>query len=157
VNKIAIPDNVRNTSIDRLNARLADAIDLQLSLKQAHWNIKGPSFIALHELFDQIAGRVMGHADDIAERVKALGGMADGTVQTVSAASSLPAYPAKAEKQSDHISALSDRFAKVGASMRHDLDEIAATGDQVTVDLLTSVVRSLDKDLWFIEAHSTER
>src|SRR5215470_6230038 len=64
-----------------LNRRLADAIDLQLQLKQAHWNVKGPHFIGLHELFDKIAEDVETYMDEIAERVVQLGGIAQGTVR----------------------------------------------------------------------------
>ena len=46
-----------------MNQRLASAVDLQMQMKQAHWNVKGPSFIGLHELFDKVA-----EADLIAER-----------------------------------------------------------------------------------------
>src|SRR5512137_575252 len=76
-----------------LNARLADAIDLQLQAKQAHWNVKGPSFIALHELFDRLAGELGGHVDEMAERITALGGVAEGTLQAVAGRSKLAAYP----------------------------------------------------------------
>src|ERR1700755_3349894 len=92
--RIDLPDNTRKAMIALLNARLADAIDLRLAVKQAHWNVRGPTFIALHLLFDEVQARVDGFVDDIAERCAALGGIAGGTVRTVSAASSLAAYPA---------------------------------------------------------------
>jgi starvation-inducible DNA-binding protein len=74
-------DNAIKSMITLLNARVADAIDLKLAVNQARWNIRGPGFIALHELFDQIATRVDDHADVMAERLIQLGGHAAGTTQ----------------------------------------------------------------------------
>src|SRR5271163_3503340 len=64
-----------------MNQRLADAVDLQMQMKQAHWNVKGPHFIGLHELFDQIDETVESYVDLIAERIVQLGGTAEGTVR----------------------------------------------------------------------------
>jgi len=49
-----LPSKARMEAVDLLNRHLADAIDLAYQAKQAHWNVKGPSFIALHELFDEV-------------------------------------------------------------------------------------------------------
>ena len=78
-----LKDNTRNAMIDLLNARLADGIDLRLAVKQAHWNVRGPAFIAVHELFDAVALRLADHIDTMAERVVQLGGTAGGTIQIV--------------------------------------------------------------------------
>ena len=78
----------RRTELNTLmNQRLADAVDLQMQMKQAHWNVKGPSFIGLHELFDKVDEAVESYVDMIAERIVQLGGVAEGTVR-VSAARS---------------------------------------------------------------------
>ena len=74
-----LSETIRGKAIELLNARLADAIDLQTQTKQAHWNVKGPHFIALHELFDKINEEVEDYVDDIAERAVQLGGVAEGT------------------------------------------------------------------------------
>src|SRR6266446_3608269 len=81
-----IPKAERTELIALINQRLADIVDLQMQLKQAHWNVKGPHFIGLHELFDKIAEEVESYVDLIAERTVQLGGVAQGTVR-VSAAS----------------------------------------------------------------------
>ena len=58
-----LPANVRVEVSELLNARLADAIDLGAQSKYAHWNVKGPNFIALHELFDKVAESVEDQVD----------------------------------------------------------------------------------------------
>src|SRR5687767_15754400 len=88
-----LPEKTRRNSVELLNQHLADALDLGLQAKQAHWNVKGPNFIALHELFDKVAEELKGFSDDIAERAVQLGGVALGTVQVVSKNTRLSAYP----------------------------------------------------------------
>lgn len=148
-----LADNTRKAMSALLNARLADALDLKLAVKQAHWNVKGPTFIALHELFDQIATRVDGFSDDIAERSVALGGMAYGTSQAISAASTLEPYPTDIMAEKEHLKALADRLAAFGKLVRAAIDAADEAGDTDTSDLFTGVSRQVDKDLWFIEAH----
>jgi starvation-inducible DNA-binding protein len=148
-----LPDNTRKAMIALLNARLADAIDLRLGLKQAHWNVKGPNFIGLHELFDAIQGRVAGFVDDIAERAVALGGVVDGTSQAVVKATKLAPYPADVTAQQDHVVAVSDRLAAFGKLARAGIDAADEAGDKDTADLFTGISRQIDKDLWMVEAH----
>lgn len=148
-----LPDNTQKAMIALLNARLADAIDLRLALKQAHWNIKGPSFIALHDLFDQIQARAAVFADDIAERAVALGGVAGGATQTVARATSLAPYPRELVGEKDHVTAVADRLAAFGATTRAAIDAADEAGDKATADLFTGVSRQVDKDLWLVEAH----
>jgi len=136
-----------------LNARLADAIDLQLQAKQAHWNVKGPNFIALHELFDQVAGDLAGHVDEMAERITALGGIAEGTVQAVAGRSKLDPYPLEVVDGRAHLDALAAALARLGKAVRKAIDEAAKAGDADTSDLFTGISRAADKNLWLVEAH----
>ena len=148
-----LPDNTRKAMIALLNARLADAIDLRLAIKQAHWNVKGPNFIALHELFDQIQARVDTFVDDIAERGVALAGLMAGTSQAVAKSSQLEPYPTDITDERAHLKALADRLAAFGKLARAAIDAADEAGDKDTADLFTGVSRQIDKDLWFIEAH----
>lgn len=148
-----LPDNTRKAMIALLNARLADTIDLRLAVKQAHWNVKGPNFIALHELFDQIQARVDAFADDIAERAVALAGVVAGTSQAVSKGTNLAAYPIDVVDEKAHLTALADRLAAYGKLARAAIDAADEAGDKDTADLFTGVSRQIDKDLWLIEAH----
>lgn len=145
--------DVRTQVIRLLNARLADAIDLGLQTKFAHWNVKGPQFIALHELFDRIAAAIQEHADTLAERVTALGGTAGGTLGAVTRATSLPAYPESIRDGLAHVEALAGAVADFGRKVRSAIDEAAGLGDADTADLFTEVSRETDKQLWFLEAH----
>ncbi|MBX3376145.1 MAG: DNA starvation/stationary phase protection protein Dps [Phycisphaeraceae bacterium] len=148
-----LPESTRAKVAALLNDRLADLLDLHSQVKQAHWNIKGPSFIALHELFDEIAGSLAEHADTTAERAVQLGATARGTVRLAAAASSLPEYPQAATNQGAHLTALADRLAAVGRSAQAAIETAAKLGDTDTADLFTAVSRSLDKHLWFVESH----
>lgn len=148
-----LPDNSRKAVIALLNARLVDAIDLRLGLKQAHWNIKGRNFIALHELFDQIQERIGVFVDDIAERAVALGGYANGAIQTVALETQLKAYPAGIVDEREHAAAVADRLAAFGKLARDAIDAADEAGDKGTADLFTEVSRQVDKDLWLVEAH----
>lgn len=151
--KIDINSEKREQIVEILNARLADAIDLQAQSKQAHWNVKGMSFIALHELFDQAATEVDGYVDMIAERVTILGGTAEGTIRVASEKSTLPQYPLEITDGRDHVDALSTAFATFGKNVRQNINDIGEIGDADTEDLFTEVSRGVDKMLWFIEAH----
>jgi starvation-inducible DNA-binding protein len=150
--RIDLPDNTRKAMIDVLNARLADALALRMILKQAHWNVKGPNFIALHDMFDQMHGRVSGFVDEIAERAVTLGGVVDGTPAAANN-SKLEAYPATITAQEDHLKALADRIAVFGKLTRQAIDAADEVGDKDTADLFTGVSKQMDMDLWFIEAH----
>ena len=136
-----------------LNASLADLIDLGLQAKQSHWNVKGPTFIALHELFDSIAEAVEEFVDDVAERIVALGGIAEGTIGIVSKRTKLASYPVNITSGKDHVEALSTALATVGKSVRSDIAKATDLGDVDSADLLTGISRSIDKNLWFVEAH----
>lgn len=148
-----IENNTHASMIVLLNQHLVDAIDLKLALKQAHWNVQGPQFIALHELFDQVAARMDEHADTMAERVVQLGGSATGTTQSVAGTTSLPAYPAEATEQRVHLEALTERMVAFGKSCRKAIDEADSAGDADTADIMTGVSREVDKDAWFVGAH----
>jgi starvation-inducible DNA-binding protein len=146
--------NAKSVSIGILNARLADTIDLALLTKQAHWNIKGPRFIALHEMIDGFRTELDGHIDIMAERVVQLGGTALGTTQVVAGASTLVPYPTDIHNENSHLEALTERYGQVANKVRVDIDETGDAGDADTADLLTAFSRALDKSLWFLEAHT---
>lgn len=151
-----LKSNAKTVSIEVLNACLADAIDLALLTKQAHWNIKGPQFIALHEMIDTFRTEIDGHVDTIAERVVQLGGTALGTSQFVAKESKLSAYPTDIHKSKDHLGALIDRYGTAADLVREAIDQTDEAGDKDSADIFTAYSRALDKALWFLEAHVQE-
>ncbi len=151
--KIDITEKTREQIVVLLQARLSDAIDLKSQAKQAHWNVKGMNFIALHELFDQVATEVEVHIDTIAERITTLGGTALGTIRVAAQQSTLSEYPHEITDGSSHVEALSSALAEFGKLVRKNIDEADELGDADTADLFTGVSRDIDKSLWFVEAH----
>jgi len=149
-----IPESARGQVIDLLNQRLADAIDLQLQAKQAHWNVKGPHFIALHKLFDEIHGAADEYVDLLAERVVQLGGIAEGTSAIVAERSELPQYPINISTGEERVLAVSNALARFGERMRRAIDETDELGDTDATDICTEISRGVDKWLWFVEAHA---
>ena len=148
-----LPARTRAKVIETLNSRLADAIDLGAQAKHAHWNVKGPQFIALHELFDELAESVEEHIDELAERITALGGTAHGTIAAVARTSELPPYPESIVEGLAHVDALAAALAQFGKKIRKGIDAAAKHGDADTADLYTQISREVDKYLWFLEAH----
>ena len=151
--KIDLSLEKRTALVKLLNDRLADLIDLQLQAKQAHWNVKGPNFIALHELFDGVSGEILPYIDDTAERIVTLGGTADGTLGGVAKRTKLAPYPLAAVAGKEHVEALSSALAAAAKLVRAAIDQSTELGDADTADLFTGVSRGLDKQLWFVEAH----
>lgn len=149
----SLSENVRAKSIELLNRHLAAAIDLHGQVKQAHWNVRGPAFIAIHELFDKVADKVESYSDTFAERAAALGGTAQGTVHVAAERSFLAPYVLGVAAEREHIGAVSASLAAFGQSARLAIDEAAAAGDADTSDLFTEVSRGIDHQLWFVESH----
>jgi starvation-inducible DNA-binding protein len=152
--KIDIFENACKSAIALLQDRLADCVDLGSQMKQAHWNVKGPSFIALHDLFDRFTIEICGFTDLIAERIVALGGTAEGTVRVAAKRSTLPEYPLSIADGQDHVDALSTALARFGKAVWAGIDEATHFGDQVTGDIFTEISRAIDKQLWLVEAHA---
>lgn len=148
-----IPEKRRAQINCLLNQRLADAIDLQMQMKQAHWNVKGPNFIGLHELFDQIDEAVESYVDLIAERVVQLGGVAEGTIRIAASHSRLEEYPLTISDGVAHVAAVSKALSALGREARETIDQAGKSEDADTADIFTEISRGIDKWLWFVEAH----
>ena len=150
---VGVPEANRQAIIALLNARLADAVDLFTQIKWAHWNTKGMHFIQLHELFDSVAERVEGQTDAIAERIVALGGVANGTAREAAARSGLKEADLTASDGASQLKWLVHNVAHHANALRQAVNESDDLGDPITTDLFTTITRDLDKDLWFLEAH----
>lgn len=148
-----LKSNTKSAMVDLLNQQLASAIDLSLVTKQAHWNIKGPNFIAIHEMLDEFRDGLDGHTDTIAERVAQLDGIALGTAQGVAERTELKPYPTDIRNIPAHLNALTERYGAVSKSAREAIDKADEAGDADTADILTAYSRDVDKDLWFLRSH----
>ncbi len=151
--RIDIPAKHRESLCEILNAQLADSFDLFSQVKQAHWNVKGKDFYQLHLLFDEIAAEMAEFVDLIAERCTSLGGYATGTARMAAENSALPEYPTEAVRGMEHVEALVERFALYASRIRQAVEDTDKLGDPTTADLFTEISRTVDKRLWFLEAH----
>ena len=149
-----LEDNTRSAMVDVLNDRLADSTDLQVAVKQAHWNVKGPGFIGFHELLDMVADHMRDHSDLMAERAVILGGYARGTIQVANEKSTLEPYPVELEEIKQHAVELRERLMNFGAKVREAIEAADEAGDEDTADLFTEISRVVDKDAWFVGAHA---
>jgi len=148
-----LPEQTRSKVVELLNARLADAVDLQTQIKQAHWNVKGPDFIQLHELFDEINEDAEEYVDLIAERAVQLGGVALGTARNAARGSQLKEYPLNISTGRDHVDAVSSALSVFGKLARQAIDSAEELRDKDSADIFTEISRGVDKWLWFVEAH----
>jgi starvation-inducible DNA-binding protein len=149
-----LSESTRAKIIDLCNSRLADANDIQTQCKNAHWNVKGPNFIALHELFDKINEDVEDYVDLIAERAVQLGGNADGTARMIVKRSSLMEYSVSNPDGKQHVQALASALASFGRLVRLAIDASNEINDADTADIFTEISRGVDKWLWMVEAHA---
>jgi starvation-inducible DNA-binding protein len=148
-----LPEPIRQRSVDLLNQALACAIDLRGQVKHAHWNVRGPAFIAVHELFDKVAEAVDEATDMIAERAGALGGTAHGKLDFVREHSTLIPYPLDIADEVQHLAAVASALATFGEILRNGIASADQAGDEATVDLFTAVTRDMDQELWKVESH----
>jgi len=148
-----LPESARKQVVPLLNAHLADGIDLALQAKQAHWNVKGPHFLQLHELFDKLYDEASEWNDLVAERGVQLGGIAEGTLQSVSAKTRLNPYKVELTSGRDHLEALTDAVSTYARCAREGIEAATRAGDADTADIFTEISRASDKMLWFLESH----
>jgi starvation-inducible DNA-binding protein len=151
--RIDLSEDIRAKVVEILNQTLAATLDLKTQTKQAHWNVKGMDFYQLHLLFDEMAGELEEYVDMVAERVTALGGVAMGTARIAAAESVLPEYDLDAVTGAEHVTALADRFGAYAKHVREAIDTADGLEDADTADLYTEISRTIDKRLWFLEAH----
>ena len=148
-----LPPDTRTEMIELLNQSLADCVDLQTQTKQAHWNVRGPSFWGLHKLFDEINEAVEEYVDLIAERAAQLGGTVAGTARDAAQGSRLPEYPHDIKDGMAHVKALSTALSAFGRTARESIDTAEEAEDKDTADVFTEISRGIDQWLWFVEAH----
>ena len=143
----------RQQSIEVLNGVLADLITVSFGCRQAHWNVRGENFDALHKMFGDIHQQLDGAADELAERIATLGGIVRGSVQHIAADTKLDAYPAFAIEPAEHLSALAARLGALTGRLKDGIRRCEMIVDPVTIHHLTDVSVNVEKALWRIESH----
>ena len=151
--RIDLSADLRAKEVEILNKTLAATLDLKTQTKQAHWNVKGMNFYQLHLLFDEMATELEEYTDMVAERITALAGTAMGTARIAASESILPEYDFSAVSGAEHVTALADRYALYAQHLRAGIEATEELGDADTADLYTEISRTIDKRLWFLEAH----
>lgn len=150
-------DATRGARAELCNELLAEAIELMLQAKHAHWNVGGPHFAALHPLFDKVFAGMLEHVDGLGERVVQLGGRARGTLQAVAKASKANSDPGfEAASWREHVRALSTSLASLSARAVVGVERAEELGDPITADLLTQIARSTDELWWLVAVHLRE-
>jgi starvation-inducible DNA-binding protein len=152
-NRVALDESTKQQVVEMLNFRLAEASDAYSQTKFAHWNVKGLNFYQLHLLFDTIAESIEGQIDGIAERLTALGGVANGTVRQAANHSTLPEYNVDAVTGPDHLRAMIDLIATYAANLREGARIAGEAGDEPTHDFFNQMIVDTEQHLYFLESH----
>jgi starvation-inducible DNA-binding protein len=145
----------RDVQVELLNSCLANTLDLQSQAKHAHWNVKGQSFLMLHQLFDTLTDHFRAQADKIAERAATIGGFVEGTLRLAADGTAIAELPAKAIDGLELVNALAARFRSHAASLRAAVERVGGEeiADPVTENLLIEVCTQVEMDAWFLESH----
>ncbi|EAQ79922.1 DNA starvation/stationary phase protection protein Dps [Blastopirellula marina] len=150
-----LPTNTRNEVAQQLQSSLVDQIDLALQAKQAHWNVRGLGFRAVHLHLDEIIESTREASDEIAERIAAIGVAADGRAATVAQSSELEPFPAGIISVQEAIRRISDQMATCSTSLRLRIKTIG-DDDLISQDLLIGICRTLEKQLWMLESQAAD-
>lgn len=143
----------RQQIVDGLNRVLANLIEIGVSSKQAHWNVRGPNFMGLHELFDMIAEEAYDFADTVAERVRAFNQLSHGTIQDVIDGSVMMPFPSSETNNTNLTQLMHQRLITVTNCVRTYADNM---DDEIaTQDVYIEILRGLEKRAWMLEAHLT--
>lgn len=137
-----------------LQEALVDLVDLGLVGKQAHWHVRGPEFLPVHEQLDVIVNDSRAWADLVAERSVTIGVPVDGRASTVASDSSLPEFPTGWVDADKAVALVADVVEAVVVRMRRRVAELGEL-DPVTQDLVIEILRGLEKHLWMLQAQLT--
>ena len=137
---------------DLLQKQLSTYNDLHLTLKHVHWNVVGPNFIGVHEMIDPQVELVRGYADEVAERIAALGGSPGGTPGAILKDRTWDDYSIGRDTVQAHLGALDLVYTGVVEDTRKGIDRLEDL-DLVSQDMLIDHAGELEKFQWFVRAH----
>jgi starvation-inducible DNA-binding protein len=147
----SLGNHVREEVGNTLQATLVELIDLSLLGKQLHWNIVGPRFRSLHLHLDELVDSWHELSDTVAERAVAIGHSPDGQAAAVAGSAGLKPVHGGLINDDEVVRVLTQRVEEVGARVRDRMDRLGEL-DTASQDVLTEVVRELEKQLWMIRA-----
>ena len=128
---------------------------LAVNGKQAHWNVRGANFIAIHELLDSVVDHAQAGADEAAERIVALGLPIDARLGTVAEKTKATAVPAGFTQWQDIIRAVIADMDAVIADLQAAIDGLDEV-DLTSQDIAIAITNGLEQDRWFLYSHIAE-
>ncbi|MGW0162720.1 Dps family protein [Mycobacterium sp. NPDC003323] len=135
-----------------LQKQLSTYNDLHLTLKHVHWNVVGPNFIGVHEMIDPQVLLVRDYADEVAERIAALGGSPKGTPGAILKDRTWDDYSVGRDNVQAHLAAVDLVYTGVIEDTRKSIERLDEL-DLVSQDMLIGHAGELEKFQWFVRAH----
>lgn len=146
-----LPQPGRQTAIELLDRVLVEVLDVMLCARHANWNIRGGDPSTSGTTFDEIGTTMASLADQIAARIRALGGTAHATVQSIAAGTSFKPYPVAIREGQAHMEAMALRLGLLSAEARLSILDCKDLGDFATSEVLTVANATIDRALWLVE------
>jgi starvation-inducible DNA-binding protein len=151
---IGLADKQRQAVVDILNTTLADEFVLYVKSRRFHWNVEGPDFSELHDLFEKHYEQLGEIVDHVAERARALDGIAAGSLEECLKLTRLKENPARVYDARGMIAALLADHEALIRNLRHDVGICSGEcHDEGTTDFLTGLMQAHEKMAWMLRAH----
>jgi starvation-inducible DNA-binding protein len=159
---IGLTEKQRQGVIDLLNCDLADAYLLLIKTKKYHWDVVGPQFRTLHELWEEHYEALTQNIDQIAERVRTLGGYPLGTAEGFLKAATIKEDAGNVPAATEMVRTLMEDHEQVVRNLREHVDQCGEEfHDEGTADFLTGLMEEHEEMAWmlrsFIEGESVEQ
>lgn len=149
---IGLVPNSRQKVIDMLGNIVADQYILYTKTRNYHWNVIGEDFIQYHKLFEDQYSAIDEDIDEVAERIRALGGKTPATLGEFLKSTTLKEHPAKYPTAKTMIANLLADHETVIRNLRKNIESCAKLGDAGTEDFLTQLMEKHEKTAWMLRA-----
>lgn len=150
---IGLNDNARKTSADTLAGVLGDTYALYIKTQNFHWNVTGPNFIQLHELFGAQYAELAASIDTIAERIRALGYPAPGGLTAFAKLATIKEPPATPPAAKDMLKQLTADHETLARRAREAKETVEEVGDAESGDLMIERMSAHGKTAWMLRSH----
>ncbi|GAB4366390.1 MAG: Dps family protein [Elainellaceae cyanobacterium] len=158
---IGLSEEQRQGVIDLLNCDLADSYLLLIKTKKYHWDVVGPQFRSLHELWEEHYEAISQNIDSVAERIRALGGYPIGTAAGFLEKASIEEHGGDVPRATDMVARLANDHEQIIRNLRNHVDQCSEEfHDEGTADFLTGLMEQHEEMAWmlrsFIEGESLQ-